>query len=449
MPQNSSWTFTIITLGCKVNQYESQAITQSWQGLGGIEVEKVEKADVVLVNSCAITAKGERDTRSALYNIKRNNDKAIRILSGCAASLVAADIDANYFDIVIPTKAKAILLKGPWQWPIERGDYPLILPEQSSCNPFGPDGFSINSFKRTRPIIKVQDGCSHGCTYCIVPLVRGPSISRAPEEVLAEAKNLLQAGYVELLLSGINLHHYGRDLSHNIRDFWDLVHFLDQELAPQFASKARLRISSLEPSQITTKGLDILQKSRLLCPHLHLSLQHGSAHVLKGMGRGHYKTEPLKLAIKELRKHWQYLGLGADILMGFPGEEDIDVEETLELIKELNLSYAHVFPYSKRPGTAACTLKKQVPHELKLARAARVRNLVEAQKTDFLNNLLKKQDIEIVIDNNQHKQAVTEYKAIDAHYASCRVRLNEAKALNGIIKAKAIGIEEQSLIVNI
>ncbi len=446
MPQNTSWTFAIITLGCKVNQYESQAIAETWQSLGGTEVKELQHAEVILLNSCAITAKGERDTRSALYNIKRNNNNTLRILSGCAANLVASSIDQDYFDIVVPARAKATLLKGPWQFK----DNPQILPNQSS-NPFGADGFNINSYGRTRPIIKVQDGCSHGCTYCIVPLVRGPSISRAPEEVLAEAKRLLQAGYCEITLSGINLHHYGRDLSlHHINDFWDLVQFLDRELAPQFATKARLRISSLEPSQITTKGLDILQSSRLLCPHLHLSLQHGSRNILKAMGRGHYKIEPLKNSIKELRQSWEYMGLGADILMGFPGEEDTDVKQTLELVGELALSYAHVFPYSKRPGTKASTFKNQVPHELKLARANEVRQLVETQKTAFLNRLLQKQYLEIIIDNTQEscQEHPKIYKGIDAHYAPCRIHLSE-RPTNGIIKAKAISIKNQTLIVNI
>ncbi len=448
MSLNRPWTFSIITLGCKVNQYESQAIAEIWHTLGGVEVNDLKKAQVVLVNSCAITAKGERDTRNALYNIKRNNTSSLRILTGCAASLIASKIDAKHFDVVIPAKAKALLLKGPWQW----DNYPHILSAQSTCNPFGEHGFNINTFRRTRPIVKVQDGCSHACTYCIVPLVRGPSISRQPEEILAEVTRLLEAGFCEILLSGINLHQFGRDLNHNkIKDFWDLVQWLDLELAPKFKTKARLRISSLEPSQINIKGLDTLQNSSLLCPHLHLSIQHGSKRILKAMGRGHYKINSLIQAIKELKNSWQYMGLGADILMGFPSEEEIDVQDTLNLIEELNLSYAHVFPYSQRPGTAASQFEKQVPHELKLERTAKIRSLVEAQKTSFLNSLLQKQDLKIVIDNTKDKQAksTTQYKAIDAHYAPCRLHVSANTTIDGIINAKAIGIENQCLIVRI
>ncbi len=445
------WSFTIITLGCKVNQYESQAITEAWKAIGGIQAKDLQQSDVALINSCAITSKGERDTRNALYSIKRANPDALCILSGCASTLVPEHLDPqeNYYDIIVPPRAKSLLMQGPWQW--AHKTYPYILPNESNPPlPFGEDGFKINSFKRSRPIIKVQDGCSHGCTYCIVPLVRGPSISRAPEEILLEAQRLLEAGFCEILLSGINLHHYARGLSHKtIKDFWDLVKFLDRNLAPLWLGKARLRISSLEPSQINNKALDVLQSSRLFCPQLHLSLQNGSMRILRAMGRGHCKLDILAQAIKELRTTWKYMGLGADILMGFPGEEDVDVQETLALIQDLKLSYAHVFPYSKRPGTKASTLPMQVQHQLKLARAAQVRSLVEEQKLSFLKALLEKKDLQIVVDNNDILQKKQIYKAIDAHYAPCRLEIETNKTLHGIISVKAVAIKEQSLIVSL
>ncbi len=456
MPAKKSWTFSITTLGCKVNQYESEAIAEAWQNLGGIEVKDAQNPQVSLINSCAITAKGERDTRSTLYSTTRSNPNALRILTGCAANLVAKDLSPsdnkqdNYFDILIPPRAKAMLMQGPWQW--DSQTYPLIISENTTANPFGENGFAINSFRRTRPIIKVQDGCSHRCTYCIVPLMRGPSVSRASSEILAEAKALLQNGFREILLSGINLHHYGRGASaHEAQDFWDLVQLLEAELAPQWANKARFRISSLEPSQINQKGLDILQSSSLLCPHLHLSLQHGSQRILKAMGRGHYKVAQLEQAIATLRQTWPKLGLGADILMGFPSEEEQDVQETLELIKRLELNYAHVFPYSKRPGTAAENFDKQVPHNLKLEHAARVRKLVESQKNDFLNGLLKSQHLDIVVDNPPAGKAIHTkiYKGIDAHYAPCRLHLTSDMPIHGIIRAKPLRVEDDVLIVSI
>ncbi len=443
-----TWTFSIVTLGCKVNQYESEAIAEAWQKLGGIKATD-GPVDVALVNSCAITSKGERDTRSALYNITRNHPHAIRILTGCAAKLVANDLNnQNYYDILIPPRAKALLMQGPWQW--EDQAYPHHLSPNTTADPFAAHGFNITSFERTRPIIKVQDGCSHRCTYCIVPLVRGPSHSRGAKDILAEAKSLLHNGFCEILLSGINLHHYGRKApTGEPQDFWELVQLLEQELAPKWAHKARLRISSLEPSQLTPKSLDILQKSQLLCPHLHLSLQHGSKRVLKAMGRGHYKLQLLEEAITELRKTWPHLGLGADILMGFPSEEEEDVQETLALVSRLKLNYAHVFPYSKRPGTAAANFNKQIPHALKVERAAKVRELIYAQKQDFLHQLLKLPQLDLIVDNPpqgaaSHKKV---YKAIDAHYAPCRLQLSKDMGINKIISAKPLQVKDDMLIV--
>ncbi len=449
MPSRTSWTFSITTLGCKVNQYESQAIAEAWQDLGGAEVTQDQKADITLINSCAITAKGERDTRSALYSTARNNPKSLCILTGCAATLVAKTLtpEENYYHILIPPRAKALLMQGPWQW---KGEiYPYIF-ENKDVSPFGEQGFAIKSFRRTRPIIKVQDGCSHRCTYCIVPLVRGPSVSRTSSEILAEAQRLLDAGFCEILLSGINLHQYGRDASPRT-DFWDLVQTLDAKLAPAWKGKARFRISSLEPSQITTKGLDTLQNSQLFCPHLHLSLQHGSEKILKAMGRGHYKINHLESAIQELRKTWPHLGLGADILMGFPSEDDDDVKVTLELIKRLGLSYAHVFPYSKRPGTAAECFDKQVQNDIKLERAAKVRELVQEQKITFLHSLLSAQQLNIVIDNPQKSShdGAKILKAVDEHYAPCRVQISDDAPTSGLVPAKPVKVENDAIVVSI
>ncbi len=481
----TSWTFHIVTLGCKINQYESQAVREAWQSQGGREVPLETVPDVFLVNSCAITARGERDTRHALYRLARAQ-KAVqrhvqfRIVTGCAAHLVdkylqstqktskqnssAQDSIAqhsleqhsfgqteSYFDMLIPPKAKALLLQGP---------HTLIAMEEGALpqthNPFGEahtPGFSINTFHRTRPVLKVQDGCSHRCTYCIVPLVRGKSISRPAGQIIEEAQRLLASGHREIMLSGINLHQFGRDLDgkDGVKDFWDTVALLEQHLAPQWQGRARFRISSLEPSQLNAKGLDTLRASSLLCPHIHLSLQHGSAKVLKNMGRGHYKPEILTQAIQELRTHWPTLGLGADILMGFAGEKESDVQETLHCIESLGLTYAHVFPYSVRPGTAAAQFTEQVPHAEKLARAARVRTQIELQKEAFLCHLLQEKSLAVVFDNTEEREEnnLVNYKGVEAHYASCTLRLTKGSAPKigqGIMQVAPIGVENGQII---
>ncbi len=477
------WTFHIVTLGCKINQYESQAIREAWTALGGHEVALDAAPQVFLVNSCAITARGERDTRHAFYrahnlansqthnqahNLAHRQHEAspsLRILTGCAATLVAKTWAEQkkspqppqaYFDVLIPPKAKAVLMQDPAVWGLEhflsgKDIRQLSIPD--SVSPFGEGGFSITSFRRSRPVLKVQDGCSHGCTYCIVPLMRGKSVSRPAMDIVHEAQRLLQAGHSEIMLSGINLHHYGRDLqdSSHVKDFWDLLNLLEKHLAGAWQGKARLRISSLEPSQLNDKGLDSIMSSSLLCPHLHLSLQHGSASVLKRMGRGHYKLDALQQKIQRLRQVWPYMGLGADILMGFAGESEEDVQATLDCIAALGLSYAHVFPYSLRPGTAAEKFTDHVPHALRLERAARVRVQVEAQEQAFLHSLLQKDRLALVLDGshacpNAHSGDTEKklFKGVEAHYAACEISLQPQQA-QGIVWAKPVAVQGSTL----
>lgn len=387
-----AWKFFILTFGCKVNQYESQSLREAWQRLGGSECPSPAEADVLCVNSCAVTAKGERDARNAVFRLRREAPGAKLILTGCAARLFAdyrprpgAQWAAP--DLLVPQEEKSRLLAGPWAVSEPRGAHearhtptPTAKAASATGTAFPP--FRIASFKRARPVLKIQDGCAHRCTYCIVPLTRGKPRSRRAEEALAEARRLLEAGHVEIMLSGINLRQYGRD-DPACGDFWDLLRILDKALAPEFAGRARFRISSLEPSQLDARGIETLTSCRMLCPHLHISLQHASTAVLRRMGRGHYTILMLEKAVTALAAHWPVMGLGADILTGFPGESEADLRLLLELIERLPLSYAHVFPYSPRPSTAACNFAGQLPQTLKLERAARVREAVDRRRRAF------------------------------------------------------------------
>ena len=248
-------------------------------------------------------------------------------------------------------------------------------------------------------MLKVQDGCAHRCTYCIVPSTRGKPRSRPVDEIVSEARRLLMAGHTEIMVSGINLGQYGRGA--DTGDFWSLLRTLDTALAPEFAGQARLRISSLEPGQLDQHGLDALMACRMLCPHLHISLQHGSQAVLKRMGRGHYTPAMLENAVSALSAHWPVMGLGADIIAGFPGETEDDMRQLLELIERLPMSYAHVFPYSRRPGTAADRFDGQIAQSLKLERAARLREAVARKQQTFLAKQLTLPRMLVAADNPQ------------------------------------------------
>lgn len=490
----SAWKFYLVTFGCKVNQYETQSLREAWLAQGGVECNAPALADVVCVNSCAITSKGERDARNAVFRLRREAPTARLILTGCAARLFAdykprpGAIWAAP-DLLVPQEEKSRLLNGPWtdldgdpdgdgapQHPAESLAAAVPAPDAASASAqaaFPP--FQISAFKRARPVLKVQDGCAHRCTYCIVPSTRGKPRSRPVDEIVSEARRLLQAGHTEIMVSGINLGQYGRGT--DTGDFWSLLRTLDAALAPEFASQARLRISSLEPGQLDQQGLDALTACRMLCPHLHISLQHGSQAVLKRMGRGHYTPTMLENAVSALSAHWPVMGLGADIIAGFPGETEDDIRQLLELIERLPMSYAHVFPYSRRPGTAADRFDGQIPHSLKLERAARLREAVACKQQAFLAEQLKLPRMLVAADNPQAfaepaaaeaavavgpdtpaagtaaKPKKNTIKGVNEYYAACSIHLpaqgQRPGADAGLLPARPVAVTEKGLVVEL
>jgi MiaB/RimO family radical SAM methylthiotransferase len=411
-------SFFVATLGCKINQYESEAISEAWRAEGLVETDAAESADVLLVNSCAVTSRAVSDLRAAVRRLRQQNPSARIVVTGCAAQVLAKELSAMpEVDEVVPQSRKADLLAGPFPVgaPSKRASVSAAGASvgQPAVRAFPP--FSIAAFRRARAVVVVQDGCSHGCTYCIVPLTRGPSVSREPAETIAEMRRLLDAGYRELVISGVNLRQYGGDLAEPM-DFWDLLARVEAELAPQWAGRARLRLSSIEPGQLGAKALDVLGGSRLLAPHLHISLQSGDAGVLRRMGRGHYRPEQVLEFLRELAGCWPRLGLGADLLTGFPGESAGQFETTFAFCRELPLTYAHVFPYSPRPGTAAAKLADTLPKAERTARAARLRELAEAKKRAFQEELAALPRLMVLLENTGNGQGVCEY------YTACHVR---------------------------
>ena len=406
-------TFYALTLGCKINQYETQAIVEALLAQGRIAVDDPARAGLILVNSCAVTATAVSDLRQAVRRLHRANPGAEILVTGCAAQILGQELASLPGVVrVLPQERKAELL---------------------GCEPatHGWQPYAISDYGRARPVLKVQDGCSHRCTYCVVPLARGRSVSREPEEVLEEAERLLVAGFRELILSGVNLRQYGADLA-GTPDFWDLLALLDRELAPRWAGWARLRLSSLEPGQLGDKALETLAGSRLVCPHLHLSLQSGDSGVLQAMGRGHYRPEQALEFAGRLQAAWPVFGLGADLLVGFPGESAAQFENTLSLARDLPLSYAHVFPYSPRPGTAAAAMSGQVSQEEKKSRAARLRAVSTAKKRAFLKALATGGEFSVLVEEPSGA-------GLSEHYAACRVTGNAA--VRTLVRVRPVGLE--------
>ena len=482
-----------MTLGCKVNQYETQALREAWTGAGFIETPEPGGAEIIVIHTCAVTANAVADTRAMARRMHRAAPSAAIYLMGCAAECSAEELNAlpGVAGVVRRKDKAAFIIHGPDHFSLETPHDPIGVQEGSKepCWPPGgrpprngkirkprfsdfslsspPGGrgeryaikgvpllqklfppLAISDYTRARAVVKVQDGCSHGCTYCIVPLTRGRAASRPPEDILAEMARLHGAGFQELILSGINLRQYGRDFPRSapIRDFWTLLAWLEERLAPDWAGSARWRLSSLEPGQLGEAALAALSGSRMVTPHLHISLQSGSPSVLKRMGRGHYDPATLPGFLESLRRAWPVMGLGADILMGFPGESEAEFEETRIFVQYLPLTYAHVFPFSPRPGTSAAAMPGHLPRELAEERAAVIRDIVSVKKEEFLRFLLErpKNGLRMVLESRDTGLGVSEY------YASCRLSEADIPAdakAGALLDVRPAGVENGLLAV--
>ena len=430
-------TFHIVTLGCKVNQYESQSLREAWLDRGMTEAPFAAGAAVVVVNSCAVTQKAVADVRAHIRRLHREAPEARIVVTGCAAATVGDSL-ANLPGVVglVGRKGKASLLAHADTW----------LPPAATAPdkaPYPP--FAIRGYTRSRAVLKIQDGCSHCCTYCIVPQARGPARTRPLHESLDEAGRLLHAGFGEIVISGINLRQYGNK-GHS---FWDFVQALEERFAPDFAGRARFRISSLEPGQLDDHALLVLGKSRLIAPHLHLSLQSGSPVVLERMGRGHYAPQAITDWLAALQDIWPLYGLGADLISGFPGETPAEHDQTLALVQALPLTYAHVFPYSRRPGTPAATMPDQVADPQKKARAASLRAIASSRKEAFLRQQAALPRLLVALEQDKGRAIHT---GVSEYYGDCEfIGPLPAGLLSGhgatLVPARPLGLARGKILV--
>ena len=454
--------FHIVTLGCKVNQYESHALREAWENAGAVETATPANAAVILVHSCAVTANAVADVRATVRRLHRAAPKALILVAGCAAQVFPEQMAAlDGVSAVIPQMFKEHLkdmFTDPEKalgWNFDRkkaGCAPQIQAARfkTGCpkaalpvaapgeNRPWPD-FSISGYDRARPVVKVQDGCDHRCTYCIVPYARGASVSRPAEEAGAEVERLLRAGYRECIISGVNLRQYGRDLSPPL-DFWDMLDALERRFVPEWSGRARFRLSSLEPGQLNERALAFLASSRMVCPHLHISLQSGSRSVLKRMGRGHYAPESLFAFMTELARIWPCFALGADILTGFPGETEAEFEETCRICERLPLTYAHVFPFSARPKTPAALMPGQVPKEVRTFRAGVLRDMTQRKEEAFFRRLLTMPCLDMAVERLDRETGRA--RGACQFYVDCSVDCRAMRtAAHELLKVRPVGLE--------
>ncbi len=347
-----------ITLGCKVNQYETQAIQQMLESAGHATVE-VSDADAVVVNTCAVTAESARKSRQAARRARKSNPNVRLIVCGCASQADAESMRALGADYVGGAGERTAIVE--YISSLAAGETAV-----GECLPSPRERTVIERLPagafdgHARAYLKVQDGCGNFCSYCIIPYLRGPVRSLPPTEAASMAKTLADGGYREIVLTGIEVSSYGEDIG---ASFAELV-----EAVAHAAYPARIRLGSIEPSRMDEDTIRRLAALENLCPHFHLSLQSGSAGVLKRMNRKYTPDEYAAVA-EDLRRYFDDPALTTDLIVGFPGETEREHAESLKFLRRIGFAAVHVFPYSKREGTAAAHMSGHLENAVKEHRA--------------------------------------------------------------------------------
>ncbi|MBG9590302.1 tRNA (N(6)-L-threonylcarbamoyladenosine(37)-C(2))-methylthiotransferase MtaB [Cytobacillus firmus] len=352
------------TLGCKVNHYETEAIWQLFKEAGYERTDFESVSDVYVINTCTVTNTGDKKSRQVIRRAIRKNPDAVICVTGCYAQTSPAEIMAiPGVDIVVGTQDRVKMLEYIEQYKQER--QPINGVGNIMKNRVYEE-LDVPAFTdRTRASLKIQEGCNNFCTFCIIPWARGLMRSRDPQEVIRQAQQLVDAGYKEIVLTGIHTGGYGEDM----KDY-NLAMLL-RDLEAQVKGLKRLRISSIEASQITDEVIEVMDKSKVVVRHLHIPLQSGSNTVLKRMRRK-YTMEFFAERLERLKEALPGLAVTSDVIVGFPGETEEEFMETYNFIKEHKFSELHVFPYSKRTGTPAARMGDQIDEEVKNERVHRL-----------------------------------------------------------------------------
>ncbi len=388
-------TVAFHTLGCKVNTYESNAMLKIFNEAGYQEVDFKQVADVYVINTCTVTNTGDSKSRQMIRKAIRKNPKATICVVGCYSQTAPEEIEKiEGVGVVLGTQYRSDIVKYVDEH-LETGEMVIKVDNVMNLRKF--EDLNIDRFKNTRAFLKIQDGCNNFCTYCIIPYARGRMRSRQKESVLNQAQRLVDNGYVEIVLTGIHTAGYGEDLDDY--SFYELLVDL-----VKIKGLKRLRISSIETSQISDEIIDLIGSNEIIVDHLHVPLQAGSDATLKRMNRKYTTAEYLE-KINKIRSYLPNIAFTTDVIVGFPGETDEEFEETYNFIKQVNYSELHVFPYSPRKNTPAAKMKGQVNDQIKHERANRLLQLSKELNHEFalkqigktLKVLFEKRDGEYLI----------------------------------------------------
>lgn len=414
--------YAILTFGCKVNQYESNAISNDMTAEGFIKTELPEEADVVIINSCTVTETGSKKVCHEIRRLKGRNSDVIIVLTGCFSQAFPEEAMKSGADIICGTADRRKI-------PLYIKNYSNSMPENLVTDT--PEAYEEVNFSnttgKTRAFIKIEDGCDRFCSYCIIPYARGRVRSRSLDSIKAEVEACVRDGHKEIVLVGINLSCYGKDTGLTLADAVEAV--------AGFEGIERVRLSSLEPELLDVTMINRLSSVKKLCPHFHLSLQSGSDGTLKRMNR-HYTTDEYYEIVCNLRKAFENPAITTDIMVGFPGETEEEFRESLAFAEKVGFGKIHVFTYSVRKGTAAEKRTDHIPEAVKQQRYKEMTELDKKLHSRFLNSQIGTIQPVLV-----QKRTSPDYASgLTPNYTSVRIYGSKAKK-HDIINVRIIGVE--------
>ncbi len=380
-----------ITLGCRVNQYETEAMAEKFIKEGYEVLNHNEIANVYVINTCTVTNVGDKKSRQMISKVRKLNSEAIIAVVGCYAQIASEEIcHIDGVDVILGTKNKGKIVYYVNK-AIDEKKQQIVVNDV-----FGIKGFEelhIEEYQdKTRAFLKIQDGCNQFCSYCLIPYARGGVCSKEPEKVLEEVERLSFHGFKEIILSGIHTASYGQDLDGD----WNLLKLLEK--IDEINGIERIRIGSIDPNFFTDGVIDTISHLKKMCPHFHLSLQSGCDETLKRMNRK-YTAAEYKRIVNELRKHIKDVAITTDVIVGFPGETATEFNATFEFLSEIELSKMHIFKYSPRNGTKAAGMQEQVDGNIKEARSKKLIALNKMLEEKFMKKFLGR-TMDVLYENN-------------------------------------------------
>ena len=431
-------TVAFITLGCKVNQYETNAMIQEFIENGYKIVDHTKKADIYVINTCTVTNMSDRKSRQMLRRVKHLNPNSIVVATGCYVQVAKTEIeDIEEINIILGNNEKKEIVKYVENYLNDKNRQEEIedVMHKKEFVDFGDVTYS----EKTRAVIKVQDGCDRFCSYCIIPYARGRVRSRKPESIVSEIRKIAKNGIKEVVITGIHIASYGKDF----KEEYGLIDLLEE--INKIEGIKRIRLGSIEPLLITEEFVDRLKKLDKICHHFHLSLQSGCDETLKRMNR-RYNIEEFKKIVKLLRDAYNDVMLTTDIIVGFPGETEEEFNKTYEFLKQIKFYKTHVFKYSKRKGTKAANMENQISGEIKEERSRKLIELSDINE-DCYNKKYIGKEVEILFEEEKNGvfQGHTNNYILGKLEANSNIK--KEKIENNIVKVKCIDIWKECIIV--